>query len=79
MLYSERTCRQSQLIAWRDRDLERSIIFFYRGKRYLAHKVPNMTLNCQLTVKFREQWFRWRGTLFGMVFMLVRNSNERPC
>ena len=26
-----------------------------------------MTLSCQLTVKFREQWFRWRGTLFGMV------------
>ncbi|KAG6330300.1 hypothetical protein ID866_8790 [Astraeus odoratus] len=37
------------------------------GRRYLAHKVPNMTLSCQLIVKVRELWLQWRGTLFGCI------------
>ncbi|KAF9227964.1 hypothetical protein BS17DRAFT_774547 [Gyrodon lividus] len=37
------------------------------GHRYLAHKTPNLTLNCQLTVKFRELWLRWRATVFGFI------------
>lgn len=34
------------------------------GSRYLAHRTANMTLTCQITVKVRELWLRWRGTLF---------------
>jgi len=34
----------------------------YRGKRYLAHKTPNLTLNCAITVKSREIWAEWRAT-----------------
>ncbi|KIJ69426.1 hypothetical protein HYDPIDRAFT_106037 [Hydnomerulius pinastri MD-312] len=37
------------------------------GNRYLAHKTPNLTLNCQLTVKFRELWLRWRATVFAFI------------
>ncbi|KAL4074469.1 Man1-Src1p-C-terminal domain-containing protein [Scleroderma yunnanense] len=53
------------------------------GKRYLAHKMPNMTLNCQLTVKFREQWFRWRTTFFAClagycaIYVLRRSRAQR--
>jgi len=52
-----------QLVQWG------SVIFGedMSGHRYLAHKTPNLTLNCQLTVKFRELWLRWRATIFGLI------------
>ncbi|KAG2111503.1 Man1-Src1p-C-terminal domain-containing protein [Suillus discolor] len=33
------------------------------GHRYLAHKTPQLTWNCQLTVKSRELWDKWRAFL----------------
>ncbi|KAH7889731.1 Man1-Src1p-C-terminal domain-containing protein [Phlebopus sp. FC_14] len=37
------------------------------GKRYLAHKAPNLTLICQITLEFRRMWQRWRTTVFGFL------------
>ncbi|KIK95889.1 hypothetical protein PAXRUDRAFT_826550 [Paxillus rubicundulus Ve08.2h10] len=37
------------------------------GHRYLAHKTPNLTLNCQFTVKSRELWVRWRASILGFI------------
>jgi Man1-Src1p-C-terminal domain len=31
----------------------------------LAHKTPNLTWNCALTVKSREMWSEWRSTVLG--------------
>lgn len=36
-----------------------------RGNRYLAHKTPHLTWNCQLTVKTREVWEKWRASVYG--------------
>ncbi|KIK31249.1 hypothetical protein PISMIDRAFT_85430 [Pisolithus microcarpus 441] len=53
------------------------------GSRYLAHKMANMTLTCQITVKVRELWLRWRGTLFACfvaycaLYILRRSRAQR--
>jgi len=53
------------------------------GHRYLAHKTANLTLNCKLTVKFREVWLRWRVTVFVlfasscMLYSLRRSRAQR--
>ncbi|KAH7916049.1 Man1-Src1p-C-terminal domain-containing protein [Hygrophoropsis aurantiaca] len=53
------------------------------GKRYLAHKSPNLTWNCQLTVKSRNLWEKWRTTVAAFVaiisagFFLRRRQGQR--
>lgn len=37
------------------------------GNRYLAHKTPHLTWNCQLTVKTREVWEKWRASVYGSI------------
>ncbi|KAH7930813.1 hypothetical protein BV22DRAFT_1078092 [Leucogyrophana mollusca] len=37
------------------------------GNRYLAHKSPNLTWNCQVTVKSRDLWEQWRATFFAFI------------
>ncbi|KAF5391287.1 hypothetical protein D9757_001923 [Collybiopsis confluens] len=33
------------------------------GERYLAHKTPQLSWTCKLTVKSRDTWNEWRGTV----------------
>ncbi|KAH0830534.1 hypothetical protein J3R83DRAFT_1986 [Lanmaoa asiatica] len=52
------------------------------GHRYLAHKTANLTLNCKLTVKFREVWLRCRATVFVLfastcMFYTLRRSRAQ--
>ncbi|KIJ17374.1 hypothetical protein PAXINDRAFT_10214 [Paxillus involutus ATCC 200175] len=52
------------------------------GHRYLAHKTPNLTFNCQFTVKSRELWLRWRATILGFIagacgFYSLRHSRAQ--
>ncbi|KAF8654062.1 hypothetical protein AX16_003596 [Volvariella volvacea WC 439] len=42
-----------------------------QGHRYLAHKTPDLTWNCALTVKSREIWAKWRTTVFGIGFLTM--------
>jgi hypothetical protein len=35
------------------------------GKRYIAHKTPEMSWNCIVTVKSRQLWAAWRKTVLG--------------
>ncbi|KAG1782456.1 Man1-Src1p-C-terminal domain-containing protein [Suillus placidus] len=37
------------------------------GTRYLAHKTPHLTWNCQLTVKSRELWEQWRASVYASI------------
>ncbi|KAG0707805.1 Man1-Src1p-C-terminal domain-containing protein [Suillus ampliporus] len=37
------------------------------GNRYLAHKTPQLTWNCQLTVKSRELWEQWRASVYALI------------
>ncbi|KAG1853685.1 Man1-Src1p-C-terminal domain-containing protein [Suillus subalutaceus] len=37
------------------------------GNRYLAHKTPHLTLNCQFTVKSRELWEQWRASVYASI------------
>ncbi|EGN92475.1 hypothetical protein SERLA73DRAFT_191149 [Serpula lacrymans var. lacrymans S7.3] len=41
------------------------------GNRYLAHKTPNLTWTCQVTVKTRELWEQWRTTLFTSTITII--------
>jgi hypothetical protein len=41
------------------------------GKRYLAHKTPNLTWNCAITVKSREVWAEWRATVLAITVLIV--------
>ncbi|KAF9069674.1 Man1-Src1p-C-terminal domain-containing protein [Rhodocollybia butyracea] len=34
-----------------------------KGDRYLAHKTPSLSWTCKLTVKSRDTWNEWRGTV----------------
>ncbi|KAG1756824.1 Man1-Src1p-C-terminal domain-containing protein [Suillus paluster] len=49
------------------------------GNRYLAHKTPQLTWNCQLTVKSREFWEQWRASVYAFIacmgaFFVMRRS-----
>ncbi|KAJ8078740.1 inner nuclear membrane protein enriched at telomere/subtelomere region [Marasmius tenuissimus] len=50
------------------------------GKRYLAHKSPMLTWDCQMRVKSREAWEEWRMTVFGTLglatFILLSRSRR---
>ncbi|KAL0568653.1 inner nuclear membrane protein enriched at telomere/subtelomere region [Marasmius crinis-equi] len=50
------------------------------GERYLAHKSPLLTWDCQIKVKSREVWEEWRLTVFGtlglLVFILLSRSRR---
>ncbi|KAF9264714.1 hypothetical protein L218DRAFT_957919 [Marasmius fiardii PR-910] len=50
-----------------------------KGERYLAHKSPMLTWDCQVKVKSREVWEEWRMTVFGIVgfFIFVLLSRSR--
>ncbi|KAG2157064.1 Man1-Src1p-C-terminal domain-containing protein [Suillus clintonianus] len=37
------------------------------GNRYLAHKTPHLTWNCQLTVKSRDLWEQWRASVYASI------------
>ncbi|KAG1827337.1 Man1-Src1p-C-terminal domain-containing protein [Suillus subaureus] len=37
------------------------------GNRYLAHKTPHLTWNCQFTVKSRELWEQWRASVYASI------------
>jgi len=39
-----------------------------RGNRYLAHKTPQLSWNCQFTVKSREIWEQWRASVYGKAY-----------
>ncbi|KAF9464663.1 Man1-Src1p-C-terminal domain-containing protein [Collybia nuda] len=39
--------------------------------RYVAHRTPNLTWNCVVTVKFRETWNEWRIKITGTAFIFV--------
>jgi hypothetical protein len=41
------------------------------GKRYLAHKTPNLTWNCAITVKSREVWAEWRATVLAIAVLIA--------
>ncbi|OJA21593.1 hypothetical protein AZE42_01679 [Rhizopogon vesiculosus] len=52
------------------------------GKRYLAHKTPHLSWNCQLTVKSRELWEQWRTSVYAFiacigVFYLVKRTRTQ--
>ncbi|KIK59881.1 hypothetical protein GYMLUDRAFT_44358 [Collybiopsis luxurians FD-317 M1] len=40
-----------------------------KGERYLAHKTPTLSWTCKLTVKSRDTWNEWRGTVI-TIFMI---------
>ncbi|KAG1731917.1 Man1-Src1p-C-terminal domain-containing protein [Suillus lakei] len=37
------------------------------GNRYLAHKTPHLSLSCQLTVKSRNLWEKWRTSVYASI------------
>jgi hypothetical protein len=37
------------------------------GNRYLAHKTPQLSWNCQFTVKSREIWEQWRASVYASI------------
>jgi hypothetical protein len=37
----------------------------FSGIRYVAHKTPQMTWGCIITVKSGELWATWRTTVLG--------------
>ena len=39
----------------------------FSGIRYVAHKTPQMTWYCTITVKSGELWATWRTTVLGKV------------
>ncbi|TFK76484.1 hypothetical protein BDN72DRAFT_785421 [Pluteus cervinus] len=41
------------------------------GNRFLAHKTPDLTWNCALTVKTREIWAEWRSTVIGIITVIL--------
>ncbi|KAI0093624.1 Man1-Src1p-C-terminal domain-containing protein [Irpex rosettiformis] len=40
------------------------------GKRYLAHRTPQMDMACTVTVKARETWDEWRKQVFAFLTLL---------
>ncbi|KAI0695908.1 Man1-Src1p-C-terminal domain-containing protein [Cytidiella melzeri] len=40
------------------------------GKRYLAHRTPQMDMACTVIVKARQTWEEWRKQVFGTFLML---------
>ncbi|KDQ60860.1 hypothetical protein JAAARDRAFT_31860 [Jaapia argillacea MUCL 33604] len=40
------------------------------GRRYLAHKTPDLTWDCVVTVRAREAWQEWRMTVLGAVALV---------
>ncbi|KAI0321639.1 Man1-Src1p-C-terminal domain-containing protein [Amylostereum chailletii] len=41
------------------------------GKKYIAHKTPNLDLACTITVKSREVWKEWRLTVFSTSALIL--------
>ncbi|KDR81573.1 hypothetical protein GALMADRAFT_239602 [Galerina marginata CBS 339.88] len=41
------------------------------GNRYIAHKTPEMSWQCILTVKSREVWVAWRTTVLASVLSIL--------
>ncbi|KAJ4487996.1 Man1-Src1p-C-terminal domain-containing protein [Lentinula aciculospora] len=51
-----------------------------QGERYLAHKTPSLSLTCKLTVKSRDTWNEWRGTVVALAtisFFVYASSSRR--
>ncbi|KAJ3847360.1 Man1-Src1p-C-terminal domain-containing protein [Lentinula lateritia] len=42
-----------------------------KGQRYLAHKTASLSLTCKLTVKSRETWSEWRGTIAALIVVYL--------
>ncbi|KAJ3923653.1 Man1-Src1p-C-terminal domain-containing protein [Lentinula edodes] len=42
-----------------------------KGQRYLAHKTASLSLTCKLTVKSRETWSEWRGTVAALIVVYL--------
>jgi len=41
------------------------------GKRYLAHRTPNMGLDCAIRVKARETWAEWQRSILGSALVIL--------
>ncbi|GLB34990.1 putative man1-Src1p-C-terminal domain containing protein [Lyophyllum shimeji] len=41
------------------------------GLRYVAHKTPDLTWDCVITVKAREIWAEWRATVFAVALVII--------
>ncbi|KAJ3733039.1 Man1-Src1p-C-terminal domain-containing protein [Lentinula guzmanii] len=50
-----------------------------KGERYLAHKTPSLSWTCNITVKSRDTWNEWRGTVaaLSVIFLSVYASSNR--
>ncbi|KAJ8520394.1 hypothetical protein ONZ45_g2778 [Pleurotus djamor] len=47
------------------------------GKRYLAHKVPDLTWKCAVFVNLRQFWEEWRTAIFGLVMAVIGLYTEK--
>ncbi|KAF8163267.1 Man1-Src1p-C-terminal domain-containing protein [Crassisporium funariophilum] len=47
------------------------------GQRYVAHKTPEMTWDCIITVKSRELWAAWRATVLASILAIVTSLGLR--
>ncbi|KAK7693593.1 hypothetical protein QCA50_003162 [Cerrena zonata] len=41
------------------------------GKRYLAHRTPQMDWTCSLRVKARESWFEWQKQIISTLLLIM--------
>ncbi|KAF8894580.1 Man1-Src1p-C-terminal domain-containing protein [Infundibulicybe gibba] len=41
------------------------------GTRYVAHKTPDLTWNCMVTVKVRQAWSEWRATVLAITVAIL--------
>ncbi|KDQ33260.1 hypothetical protein PLEOSDRAFT_1110485 [Pleurotus ostreatus PC15] len=41
------------------------------GKRYVAHKTPELTWSCAILVNVRESWKEWRNSIFGVLLTIL--------
>lgn len=57
-----------------DPPLDVLLIQEFSGKRYIAHKTPEMDAMCAVRVKAREHWLEWRPKLIGEHPVYLLNS-----
>ncbi|KIM49156.1 hypothetical protein M413DRAFT_438323 [Hebeloma cylindrosporum] len=47
------------------------------GKRYVAHKTPEMSWDCIITVKSRQLWAAWRTTVLASIIAILATLGVR--